>query len=75
MMQDTLHYFFMVGFCVRGGKLMKKYNFKITFDNNDVDILEAQDFLEEVKSYIQDLNDSKKYDVSVIVSEIKRNAE
>lgn len=54
---------------------MKKYNFRIKFENEKIDILEAQDFLSQVESYIKNLNDSKKYDVSVIVAEIKRNAE
>lgn len=50
---------------------MKKYNFKITFENDNLNLLEAQDFLGEVQTYLTDFDKNKKYDVSVIVAELK----
>lgn len=52
---------------------MKKYNFKLTFENANLNILEVQDFLAEVETYVTGLDKDRKYNVSVIVAELKNN--
>jgi len=50
---------------------MKNYNFKITFENDDLDIIEAQDFLAQVENYISHLCNDKRYDIALTIAERK----
>ena len=50
---------------------MKSYNFKITFENDDLSIIEMSDYLAEIETYLKGLDNNKRYDVAVIVKELK----
>jgi hypothetical protein len=58
---------------VRGGKLMKKYNFKITFENDDIEAWEIKGLVEENvgKKIFPLLESGRLYDLTISIAELK----